>query len=288
MGFPPEAFLIGAQKAGTTTLAFMLDQHPGITVSTPKETDFFTANWRRGLDWYRDRFPGPKDSIFLDASPSYAAGPVDDGPGAQPDADPRRHAPERIHALNPKAKFIYSLRDPVTRTYSSYWHRVRVGEETRAFREAILTDSFYLRTSDYSAQVQRYLAYFSLESFLFLVFEEMIDDPAKSAQRCFEFLGAAPVDFPVRLDSARNRSYTYNFAGQLMAMALPSRKALKGLNHVARAILPKAFHSAAVRLLTRDIPAMRDEDRAFLVDCFSDRNIKLRRLTGISTDRWQT
>jgi hypothetical protein len=41
MAFPPEAFIIGAQKAGTTSLADLLDQHPGIVVSNPKEPDFF-------------------------------------------------------------------------------------------------------------------------------------------------------------------------------------------------------------------------------------------------------
>ncbi len=66
--------------------------------------------------------------------------------------------------------------------------------------------------SDRAVQIQRYLACFPLESFLFLVFEEMTDDPTKSAQRCFEFLGAEAVDFPVRLDSARSPSYTYNLA----------------------------------------------------------------------------
>ena len=35
MPFPPEAFIIGAQRAGTTSLSALLDQHPGIVLSNP-------------------------------------------------------------------------------------------------------------------------------------------------------------------------------------------------------------------------------------------------------------
>lgn len=41
MPFPPEVFLIGAQKAGTTTLAYLLSQHPNICVAKNKEPHFF-------------------------------------------------------------------------------------------------------------------------------------------------------------------------------------------------------------------------------------------------------
>jgi hypothetical protein len=43
MSFPPDAFIIGAQP-GTTSLSALLDQHPKIVLSTPKEPDFFSVN----------------------------------------------------------------------------------------------------------------------------------------------------------------------------------------------------------------------------------------------------
>ena len=54
--FPPRAFLIGAAKSATTTLADLLNQHPHIFLSNPKEPDFFWINWDRGIDWYRALF----------------------------------------------------------------------------------------------------------------------------------------------------------------------------------------------------------------------------------------
>jgi hypothetical protein len=42
-------YLIGAQKAGTTYLAALLDQRPDVCVSDPKEPQFFTTGFRRRL-----------------------------------------------------------------------------------------------------------------------------------------------------------------------------------------------------------------------------------------------
>jgi hypothetical protein len=65
MSFPPESYLIGAQKAGTTTLAYLLDQHPHVTVARTKEPHFFTDNWDRGLGWYKKQFPDSPDACYI-------------------------------------------------------------------------------------------------------------------------------------------------------------------------------------------------------------------------------
>src|SRR6266545_4653829 len=164
--FPPEAFLIGAMKAGTTTLAFLLGQHPRVTLSRPTECDYFTRHHVRGVQWYRSLFAGPPDAVLLDASNSYSCAPVDERAVPPESSDfPHIGVPGRIHALNPHAKFIYILRDPVTRTYSDYWHMVRTGEEREPFRAAIeREDRYYFRLSDYRMQIERYLEFFPLEA----------------------------------------------------------------------------------------------------------------------------
>src|SRR6266576_1441922 len=93
--FPPEALIIGAQKSGTTTLAYLLNQHPMIELADRKETDFFTDNWERGIDWYRSCFLQQK-AILMDASVGYTMADV--GPNAPPDAD---IVPKRISEISP-------------------------------------------------------------------------------------------------------------------------------------------------------------------------------------------
>jgi hypothetical protein len=49
----PTFCVIGAMKSGTTSLHHYLAAHPEISMSRPKELDFFVAekNYDRGVDW---------------------------------------------------------------------------------------------------------------------------------------------------------------------------------------------------------------------------------------------
>ena len=69
----PDFVLIGAMKAGTTTLFRRLASVPGITLPDTKEPHFFSSEqtWSRGLDWYCSLFDGC-DGITGEASASYS------------------------------------------------------------------------------------------------------------------------------------------------------------------------------------------------------------------------
>src|SRR5262245_24800191 len=77
----PNAIILGAQKAGTTTLFNLLADHPLVLTSCTKEVHFFDLNQARGLDWYRAHFPlvgrfkelasGGLHPVILEASPYY-------------------------------------------------------------------------------------------------------------------------------------------------------------------------------------------------------------------------
>ena len=78
MTFQANIFLIGAQKAGTTTLADLLNQHPLIHLSSPKEPNYYSQHFDKGAGWYRECFAGATDgSMLLDASVSYSTRPTD-------------------------------------------------------------------------------------------------------------------------------------------------------------------------------------------------------------------
>src|SRR5579875_1836664 len=144
MPFPPRHFIIGAQKAGTTTLAYLLAQHPDVVLAAPKkEPDFFHTYWNNGLDWYRSRFQR-EDGVLIDASVSYTMIPFDPATGEVPD-----DIPGRIHQVSPDAKFIYITRDPAERCYSAYWHEVRLGTEKRPLRQAVQQHAYYTMASYY-------------------------------------------------------------------------------------------------------------------------------------------
>src|ERR1044072_8787571 len=61
----PGFIIIGAQRAGTTSLFYYLRRHPDVrrpssgdgSVYWPKELHYFDERYDRGLDWYRTFFP---------------------------------------------------------------------------------------------------------------------------------------------------------------------------------------------------------------------------------------
>jgi hypothetical protein len=286
MSFPPESYLIGAQKAGTTTLAYLLNQHPQITIGLTKEPHFFTDNWRKGPDWYRKQFPESADTICMDASTSYSMAPLTEG---WKHRNPRVYEgiPAKVHSANPDAKFIYLLRDPVDRTYSGYWHDVRMGVKNEEFISAVQSNPFYLDVSNYYGQLLRWLDHFPLSSFHCVLFEEMKERPLQVVNECLAFLGLPRVAADsIALDSAQNQSYQVGWVGRTvnkMEIAFP------GLRAVLKSTLPGGMKSfvTSVKAGSGRLPTMAEEDRSFLVEYFRERNQNLQRLIGRSLDGWR-
>jgi len=194
--FSPDALLIGAAKSGTTSLADLLAQHPGICVSTPKESHYYSHNFKRGLAWYRRRFKNPSAPVTMDASPSYSKAPI-----RGPNLDPVLvGVPQRVFAANPDTRIIYIMRDPVARTWSNWKQRVNIGREARAFEDALEGEDMKLiDNGDYLAQIRLWQALFPIENFHFLTFEALLQNPLSAAADIFTFLGLPPAPGGLRL-----------------------------------------------------------------------------------------
>ena len=280
-GFPAGAFLIGAQKSATTSFADMLAQHPAIVLSTPKEPHFFTFNRDRGLDWYAERFAGPRDGrVLLDASTSYSDCPL---PGEDVDAanDPRVGVPERIRSLRPDARFIYLVRDPVERAYSAYWHMVRRGFEHRPLREAIQARSLYIATSSYAYQLSRYWSLFSPSQFLIVETAAFRRDPTSVMAECLRFMGLSPDNMKITDLRERNRSFTYNGAGRMVLRLVGGEAGLKRIGRWGRRVLPRQTWEQAAAMLTDPIPPLDDRDRAYIRSCLEPNLVDMASLSPL-------
>ena len=279
MSFPPQAFIIGAQKAATTSLAHLLGQHPAVTMSVPKEPHFFSHHWERGLDWYRGCFPG--DGLLIDASTTYAMAPIHGGALTALDPPWGEAVPGRIARIQPEARFVYVLRSPAERTYSAYWHTVRYGTETRPFRQAIRENPNYLATSTYSRQIALYLRHFPLERFLFLDFAAVTATPDEAARRVLAFFGVDDDWRPAALERPLNRTLVLNGPGRAVRAVLGDH-GLAVLSGAARAVVPRAVLDLAARSVARPVPKMAEEDRRFLEEYFAEEMERLREVTGLS------
>lgn len=178
--FAPDFFVIGAMKAGTTTLCNYLKQFDEIGTSRIKETDYFILEKNHGLGeaWYRRQFDFNRP-LLGEASPNYTK--YDIFPGV----------PERIARAAPGAKFIFIARDPVERFVSHYRHSWTHGH-MRTRPASLLASSsgqHMIECSRYGSQIERYLAHFDRCQFLFIDFNELCDAPQRVGDQVADFLG---------------------------------------------------------------------------------------------------
>jgi hypothetical protein len=183
----PDFIIIGAAKAGTTTLYRYLARHPNIFMSEPKEPTYFARDerFRRGEDWYLSLFQDAgSDQLCGEASTNYTNWPL------YPDTV------ARMADLTPSAKLIYLMRNPVDRAYSHYIQliqNIRTDDPEykfdRSFEEHIASDDSVIQSSNYMLQINQYLARYGRDQMLFLLFEEFIADPQSSLAQVADFLG---------------------------------------------------------------------------------------------------
>jgi len=178
----PNLLVIGAAKAGTTSLHSYLSLHPEIFMSQRKELNFFDdrSRWNKGVEWYKSNF-NDEFPVNGETSPQYSRYPRNAG------------VPERIKQVLGTPRMIYLIRDPVDRVVSYYSHMVQRSPATPEFEEVLAnidTDSEeYIQGSSYFLQLSQYLKFFPRESILVVLQERLKDDRRGTLKAIFQFLG---------------------------------------------------------------------------------------------------
>ncbi|MDC0835918.1 sulfotransferase domain-containing protein [Geitlerinema sp. CS-897] len=191
----PDFIIIGAQKCGTTSLYYYLNEHPNLFLSLNKEVHFWSINYEKGLDWYLAHFPPVPESEYLltgEASPTYLDFP---------------QAADRLSREFPNMKLIVLLRNPADRAISHYYHWVRLGKEDRSLETAIESqlqeisnlDNFFGLRDNYIARgiyldfFKHWMQLFAREQFLVIETETFDRDPCTTLQTTHKFLGVSPL-----------------------------------------------------------------------------------------------
>ncbi|MEA2079032.1 MAG: sulfotransferase [Pseudomonadota bacterium] len=203
----PNLFVLGAMKSGTTSLHEYLDRHPHVFMSPKKEPAYFVEEygWSNGEKWYLNLFAAAREEqIIGESSTDYTKLPRFQG------------VPKRVEAFNPEARLIYIMRDPIERTISHYWWRVRFNGESRSMLEAIKEEPYYRAVSNYAMQLRPYIELFGLGNIKAITFEQMVEDPVATMRGVFDWLGLEPgleltdgeirkMTTPTQLDQVRGR-----------------------------------------------------------------------------------
>jgi hypothetical protein len=281
----PTFFIIGAPKAGTTSLHHYLAQHPAIQMSVNKEPRFF-AGPENGVPYAPGRVDSLEDYERLfdpdvdvrgEASTDYATHPR------------RTGVPERIKELVPDAKFLYLVRDPIPRTISHYRMRVAFLGERRSLQEALsdLSDprSPYIWPSLYASQFERYLPHFPQERILVVDQADLLMERRATLGRIFNFLSVTDTDssqFDEVLSSSQEwRAYSPRYQRIMERVVGPSLRWIPvGVRRSVRRSMDRILWPAL------ETPTLGDELHARLQELYAGEVERLRALTGQRFASW--
>jgi hypothetical protein len=263
-------------KSGTSSLHAYLAAHPQIFMCPEKEPEFFAkeAIWSRGEEWYLQLFAGAKtEPIIGESSTVYSKFPK------------FRGVPERIAKFNPEARFIYVMRDPIERTISQYWFRVRYCGERRDMLTAVREVPQLTDLSNYAMQLAPYFHRFGADRVATLTFEELSTDAAVVLRRLFAWLGVDASFVPPNLHVKEN------VTPEIIMLA--KKGLLSRIGRVLKPLIPPAVFSAAKTRLQRFdcIPrtsASVNEVIEFLRPIQKEQVVKLEQMVGCRFPEWVT
>lgn len=205
----PDFYILGAPKAGTSSLAQYLDDHPGIFVSKPKEPRFFAEDFadREIADeqTYLDLFEEAGEGVILgEATTDYLVSEV---------------AVDRILAVRPDARFVVMLRNPIQMVPAMHAQERKNGYETvtdPAKAWAMIAERkagrgvpalcnepkrlFYDDRCRLGEQMQRLYSKMAPDRLLVIFMEDFAADTERVYREAQSFIGISsyePRDFPV-------------------------------------------------------------------------------------------
>jgi hypothetical protein len=201
----PNFLIVGAAKAGTSSLYHWLGQHPEVFMPKIKEPTYFVDHYRfSSWDKYLALFqPGRGYKAIGEASTGYLSSP---------------ESPSWIREKLEGVKIIILLRNPVERSLSLYGWMVKAGFEwlptfERALREEdkrfsdngfrvknphFFWNYMYFRSGLYHAQVERFMDCFGPERVRVYFFEDLVNSPGQVYKDVCDYLsisGAFQPDF---------------------------------------------------------------------------------------------
>ncbi|MEM7791421.1 MAG: sulfotransferase [Verrucomicrobiota bacterium] len=177
----PNLIVIGAGKAGTTSLHNYLSAHPQIFGSKNKELMYFSRFMDRGAEWYKSNFPKQElVKFYFESTPQYSF------------RDEFPDVPMNIFNFNSHIKIIYIVREPISRIIShfNHWAQIKNG----AYRSLGYSlgksehRKYFVDRTRYYYQLEAYLKYFKSNQIKVVFLEDLNRNFASSLNEVFHFL----------------------------------------------------------------------------------------------------
>lgn len=305
--------VVGAVKAGTTSLHAYLSQHPKVYLTPIKETNFFSrkdmqfGRFRKDYqfdteldyDKYLARTPLPQKHIahvpdeatytqlYREAEAHQTTGEVCNSYLICPSSA------ETIHAHNPKTKIIAVLRNPMERAFSQYLMNLKEGKTTEPdFLSELRADAGqehrgwgvshqYHELGHYYRQIRQYYEVFPAQQIKVLFFEDLKNNPKEFLNELFDFLELERIE----VDTEKR----LNEAGKPRLGKLNYLLTQLGIIAFFKKLFPKSIRQQLAKLMytRKGLPTLQDSERAHLFKYYQQDIKGLERLLEKPLDFWK-
>jgi len=280
----PNLFIVGAPKAGTSSIYVYLKNIQDICMSDIKEPNYFSShvipdnsplNPIRDKKEYLNLFSDCLGKKFRgEASPSYLAD---------------TNASAKINKVSPESKIVISLRDPIERAFSAYLMLDRYDRTNLSFHEEIertlkglseKNSSFeysVITRSLYYDNVKRFIDTFGKNQVKIVIFEDFIKNPELTVKQILEFLGLKTNHLKLKYE-VFNPYVTPR--GKIGRYVLKNRK----IRRIAeKTISPSTRKKLKEKFVVHkgEKPKIDEGDRRTLTKFYNDDVLKIQRLLGI-------
>ena len=219
----PNFIIIGAGRAGTTSLYRYITQHPNVLPSTTKDSNnefadlhFFEYKISNSVNWYKSHFPlkflhqssvskNKQNFITGEFTATYMYHPL---------------VPKRIFNLLPKTKLILVLRNPVDKAFSTYNQQKNYKQTNLKFQEIIQSEierikflevnsqKFHIQSPDdliipnilrhgiYAKYIENWLKSFPLKQIFIINSDDLENSTQKVLDELFTFLELPSYKIP--------------------------------------------------------------------------------------------
>ena len=269
----PKFLIIGAQKAGTSSLRKFMERNPNHFYTPRRELHFWNRDreYREGSgvpEYFRNFEEATPNQMVGEKSPSYL---------------PSTSAAERIALHLPQVKIVAILRDPVDRAHSAYLHGLRIGAipKSRTFGKAIrdyknnqgvpygdvVSQGFYFES------LERYFQNFDAEKIHVMSFSQLTQSPNLILPELMKFLTSTEFEYQSEDIDYRmprvNVARTSRFPRLVHRVRASKKLSVEQKNYISRLTMKEI----------REVSVL-PEDRTYLDEIYSESNSNLQKRLG--------
>ena len=254
----PNFFHAGFPKSATTWFHRCLREHPEVFVPDVDALHYFTVHFDQGEQWYTRHYSDyAGERVVGDTTPSYAA------------FDWSRR---RLADFNPDAKILITLRNPIDRAFSHYFHMKQKRGYPKRFQEVLENKAdlfqWLIAMGFYGHHLTDLFRYFAREQVCVMSYDLLVSDPRTFCRQVFDFLEIDSSFLPTCVNQKVNSATRFQgpfrqILRKFFSVAHPASEYDVGLTRETRTRLSEIFRpdiECLQELLNRDFSHWLDSD----------------------------